>query len=174
MSDFERDARVLIVEDDEEIAQVLQRSLRMEGYETRIASDGELALDMAADYIPDLVVLDLGLPKLDGMEVARRIRKSGDVPILMLTARDAIESRVDGLDAHIVCAVLGRRRKAIRRDEHATGRLANALQFVDEGLFGDIPEHLRNYLDYDAIARDLACDYASTTIAGNRLAYRCA
>ena len=99
MSDFERDARVLIVEDDEEIAQVLQRSLRMEGYETRIASDGELALDMAADYIPDLVVLDLGLPKLDGMEVARRIRKSGDVPILMLTARDAIESRVDGLDA---------------------------------------------------------------------------
>lgn len=99
MSDFERDARVLIVEDDEEIAQVLQRSLRMEGYETRIASDGEQALDMAADYIPDLVVLDLGLPKLDGMEVARRIRKSGDVPILMLTARDAIESRVDGLDA---------------------------------------------------------------------------
>ena len=99
MSDFEREARVLIVEDDEEIAQVLQRSLRMEGYETRIASDGEQALDMAADYIPDLVVLDLGLPKLDGMEVARRIRKSGDVPILMLTARDAIESRVDGLDA---------------------------------------------------------------------------
>lgn len=49
-----------------------------------------------------------------------------------------------------------------------------AEQFVDEGLFGEIPEHLRNYLDYDAIARDLACDYASTTIAGNRLAYRCA
>jgi len=99
MTDFERDARVLIVEDDEDIAQVLQRSLRMEGYETRIASDGEQALDMAADYIPDLVVLDLGLPKLDGMEVARRIRTSGDVPILMLTARDAVESRVDGLDA---------------------------------------------------------------------------
>lgn len=56
MTDFERDARVLIVEDDEDIAQVLQRSLRMEGYETRIASDGEQALDMAADYIPDLVV----------------------------------------------------------------------------------------------------------------------
>lgn len=99
MTDFERDARVLIVEDDDDIAQVLQRSLRMEGYETRIASDGEQALDMAADYIPDLVVLDLGLPKLDGMEVARRIRTSGDVPILMLTARDAVESRVDGLDA---------------------------------------------------------------------------
>lgn len=49
-----------------------------------------------------------------------------------------------------------------------------AEQFVDEGLFGEIPSHLRNYLDFDAIARDLACDYASTTIAGNRLAYRCA
>jgi DNA-binding response OmpR family regulator len=99
MADLERDARVLIVEDDEDIAQVLQRSLRMEGYETRIARDGEQALDMAADYIPDLVVLDLGLPKVDGMEVARRLRAADDVPILMLTARDAIESRVDGLDA---------------------------------------------------------------------------
>ena len=99
MADLERDARVLIVEDDEDIAQVLQRSLRMEGYETRVARDGEMALDMAAEYIPDLVVLDLGLPKIDGMEVARRLRAADDVPILMLTARDAIESRVDGLDA---------------------------------------------------------------------------
>ena len=99
MLDPDRQARVLIVEDDEDIAQVLQRSLRMEGYETRIAADGEAALDAAAEYIPDLVVLDLGLPKLDGMEVARRLRAHDDVPILMLTARDAIESRVDGLDA---------------------------------------------------------------------------
>lgn len=99
MVDPDRQARVLIVEDDEDIAQVLQRSLRMEGYETRIAADGEAALDVAAEYIPDLVVLDLGLPKLDGMEVARRLRAHDDVPILMLTARDAVESRVDGLDA---------------------------------------------------------------------------
>jgi two-component system response regulator MprA len=99
MPDIERDARVLIVEDDEDIAQVLQRSLRMEGYETRIARDGQLALDAAADYMPDLVILDLGLPKIDGMEVARKLRSADDVPILMLTARDALESRVDGLDA---------------------------------------------------------------------------
>jgi len=99
MADIERDARVLIVEDDEDIAQVLQRSLRMEGYETRVARDGEQALDLAVDYMPDLVILDLGLPKLDGMEVARRMREADDVPILMLTARDALESRVDGLDA---------------------------------------------------------------------------
>jgi two-component system response regulator MprA len=95
----DRSARVLIVEDDDDIAQVLQRSLRLEGYETRIAVDGEAALGAAADFVPDLVVLDLGLPKLDGMDVARRLRAADDVPILMLTARDALESRVEGLDA---------------------------------------------------------------------------
>jgi two-component system, OmpR family, response regulator MprA len=95
----ERQARVLIVEDDEDIAQVLQRSLRLEGYETRIAADGEAALSAANDFVPDLVVLDLGLPKIDGMDVARRLRAADDVPILMLTARDALESRVEGLDA---------------------------------------------------------------------------
>jgi DNA-binding response OmpR family regulator len=90
---------VLIVEDDEEIAQVLQRSLRLEGYETRIARDGEVALDAATEFVPDLVVLDLGLPRLDGIEVARRLRSGDDVPILMLTARDALEARVEGLDS---------------------------------------------------------------------------
>jgi DNA-binding response OmpR family regulator len=94
-----RPARVLVVEDDDDIAQVLQRSLRLEGYETRIAADGEAALGAANDFVPDLVVLDLGLPKLDGMEVAKRLRSADDVPILMLTARDALESRVEGLDA---------------------------------------------------------------------------
>jgi DNA-binding response OmpR family regulator len=94
-----RDPRVLVVEDDEEIAQVLQRSLRLDGYEVRIAADGEAALDAAAAYHPDLVILDLGLPKLDGIEVAKRLRAADDVPILMLTARDALESRVEGLDS---------------------------------------------------------------------------
>ena len=99
MSVTGRDPRVLVVEDDEEIAQVLQRSLRLEGYEVRVAGDGEAALDQSAAFEPDLVVLDLGLPKLDGMEVARRLRAADDVPILMLTARDALEARVEGLDA---------------------------------------------------------------------------
>jgi two-component system, OmpR family, response regulator MprA len=94
-----RDPRVLVVEDDDEIAQVLQRSLRLDGYDVRIAADGEAALDQAAAYHPDLVILDLGLPKLDGIEVARRLRSADDVPILMLTARDAVESRVEGLDS---------------------------------------------------------------------------
>jgi two-component system, OmpR family, response regulator MprA len=94
-----RDPRVLVVEDDEEIAQVLQRSLRLEGYEVRIAGDGEAALDQSVAFNPDLVILDLGLPKLDGIDVAKRLRSSDDVPILMLTARDALESRVEGLDS---------------------------------------------------------------------------
>ncbi|MCD6728101.1 MAG: response regulator transcription factor [Solirubrobacteraceae bacterium] len=94
-----REPRVLVVEDDDEIAMALQRSLRMEGYEVRLAADGESALGEASRFNPDLVVLDLGLPRLDGIEVARRLRAGDDVPILVLTARDAVESRVEGLDA---------------------------------------------------------------------------
>ncbi len=94
-----RPARVLVVEDDDDIAQVLQRSLRMEGYEVKLAGDGVSALDSYHAFLPDLLVLDLGLPKLDGIEVAKRLRTDGeDVPILMLTARDALEARVEGLD----------------------------------------------------------------------------
>ena len=99
MSDVSRPARVLVVEDDDEIAQTLQRSLRLEGYEVRIASDGVSALDDAHAFLPDLVVLDLGLPRLDGIEVAKTLREHDDVPILMLTARDALEARVEGLDS---------------------------------------------------------------------------
>ncbi len=99
MTDYERQPRVLVVEDDDAIAQVLQRSLRMEGYEVRIAGDGISALDLANAFLPDLVILDLGLPRLDGVEVARTLRSVDDVPILVLTARDAVESRVEGLDA---------------------------------------------------------------------------
>src|ERR1044072_5151437 len=94
-----RAPRVLVVEDDDDIAQALQLSLRLEGYDVRIAGDGEAALTVADPFAPDLVVLDLGLPTLDGIEVARRLRASDDVPILMLTARDALESRVEGLDS---------------------------------------------------------------------------
>jgi two-component system, OmpR family, response regulator MprA len=91
--------RVLIVEDDEDIADVLRRSLRNEGYEVKTSADGVEALDLAAGFVPDLVVLDLGLPGMDGVEVCRRLRSDGDVPILMLTARAETEDRVTGLDS---------------------------------------------------------------------------
>src|SRR5690242_2031070 len=81
-----RPVRVLVVEDDEEIAQVLQRSLRLEGYEVKLAADGVRGLDEAHAFLPDIIVLDLGLPRLDGLDVARRLRDDGDdTPILMLT-----------------------------------------------------------------------------------------
>jgi DNA-binding response OmpR family regulator len=94
-----RSPRVLVVEDDEDIALALQRSLRLEGYDVRISRDGEIALEDFRQFLPDLVLLDLGLPKVDGIAVAQRMRTDGDVPILMLTARDALESRVEGLDS---------------------------------------------------------------------------
>jgi len=99
MGDSVRPPRVLIVEDDEEITRVLTRSLRLEGYDVGAAGDGNAALEQARSFSPDLVILDLGLPGLDGIDVARRLREaSDDVPILILTARDALESRVQGLD----------------------------------------------------------------------------
>jgi DNA-binding response OmpR family regulator len=87
------------VEDDPDIGDVVRRSLRREGYDVRLAPDGSAALDEAAVFEPDAVVLDLGLPQVDGIEVSRRLRADGDVPILMLTARDSVEARVEGLDS---------------------------------------------------------------------------
>jgi DNA-binding response OmpR family regulator len=93
------EGRILVVEDDVEIAEALRRSLRAEGYEVRSAGDGVEALDVATGFAPDVVVLDLGLPRMDGLDVCRHLRADGDVSILMLTARAETEDRVDGLDS---------------------------------------------------------------------------
>lgn len=91
--------RILIVEDDPAILKVLQRSLSYEGYTVDIATDGRSGLNAARDHRPDLVILDWLLPGMDGLEVCRRLRSGGSLPILMLTAKDTIEDRVQGLDA---------------------------------------------------------------------------
>jgi two-component system, OmpR family, response regulator MprA len=91
--------RVLVVEDDAAIADVLRRVLRQEGHEVRSAEDGVEALELAESFVPDLVILDLGLPKLDGVEVCRRLRAESDAPILILTARTDTDDRVEGLDS---------------------------------------------------------------------------
>jgi two-component system, OmpR family, response regulator MprA len=91
--------RVLVVEDDEAIADVLRRSLRAEGHEVMSAADGAEALSLSEQFVPDLVVLDLGLPRLDGLEVCKRLRAESDVPILILTARTETVDRVEGLDS---------------------------------------------------------------------------
>ncbi|MCL6441029.1 MAG: response regulator transcription factor [Thermoleophilum sp.] len=96
---MERQARVLVVEDDREIATVLRRSLVREGYDVELAADGESALERARFYEPDLVILDLGLPDIDGIDVCKQLRTRASTPILMLTARDAVDDRVTGLDS---------------------------------------------------------------------------
>jgi DNA-binding response OmpR family regulator len=91
--------RVLIVEDDPGIASALALELDHGGYEARIENDGPGALLTSVEWPAELVVLDLGLPSMDGIEVCRRLRRGSSIPILVLTARDAIEDRVRGLDA---------------------------------------------------------------------------
>ncbi len=90
---------ILIVEDEAEIAGYLRRGLMFEGFSVEVAADGHQALAAARERPPDLVVLDLMLPGIDGLEVARRLRSVSDVPIIMLTARDAVPDRVAGLEA---------------------------------------------------------------------------
>ena len=90
-------APILIVEDDKKTASLIALYLEREGFHTIVAHDGETALQLAADRKPMFVVLDLMLPKLDGWEVCRRLRKASDVPILILTARDEEVDRVSGL-----------------------------------------------------------------------------
>jgi two-component system response regulator MprA len=92
-------ARILVVDDDPRIAAAVRRALVYEGYEVDLADDGRQAIDVARERLPDLVVLDVMLPELDGVEVCRRLRAGSDVPILMLTARDAVADRVLGLDS---------------------------------------------------------------------------
>jgi two-component system, OmpR family, response regulator MprA len=91
--------RILIIEDDVGIVRVLRRALSYEGYTVDTALDGENGLYIARDHHPDLVILDLMLPGMDGIEVCQRLRSGGSVPILMLTAKDAVQDRVQGLDA---------------------------------------------------------------------------
>jgi two-component system response regulator MprA len=90
---------ILVIDDDEKITSFLRRALAYEGYRVETAPDGQAGLARARDRQPDLVVLDYMMPGLDGPEVARRLRGGGDVPILMLTARDEVADRVAGLDA---------------------------------------------------------------------------
>ena len=91
--------RILIIEDDTAILKVLQRGLSYEGYMVDVATDGRTGLNLAQNHHPDLVILDWMLPGMDGLDVCRRLRLQGGLPILMLTAKDTIQDRVQGLDA---------------------------------------------------------------------------
>ena len=131
---------MLVVDDDARIAAALKRVLHYEGYNVEVAEDGTVALAKAASRPPDLVVLDVMLPGMDGVEVCRRLREGSDVPIMMLTARDATGERVRGLDSGADDYVLkpfayeellARVRALLRRAPHQRRRIAYADIEID-------------------------------------------
>jgi two-component system, OmpR family, response regulator MprA len=132
-------AAVLVVDDDPPIRRMLERTLAAEGYAVRTAADGGAALAAIERSVPDLVVLDVAMPGMDGLSVARRLRSKGlAVPILMLTARDGVPDRVAGLDAgaddylvkpFAVQELSARVRALLRR-----GQVLETLAFADLAL----------------------------------------
>lgn len=90
--------KILIVDDDENICELLRLYLEKDGFETVVANDGEQAVDFASKYSPDLILLDIMLPKLDGWQVCREIRKTSDTPIIMLTAKGETFDKILGLE----------------------------------------------------------------------------
>lgn len=137
--------RILVIEDDDAVRAAVRRALLLGGYEVLQAPNGEEGLLRAQQDVPDAIVLDLGLPDIDGVEVTRTLRSSGDrTPILMLTARAAIEDRVDGLEAgaddYLVkpydVRELQARLKAILR-RHIDGADERVLRFAELELDAD-------------------------------------
>ena len=146
-------ARVLVVEDDRRTAAFLDRVLSRDGYTVRVAFDGPSALTLAEEEPADLVILDRMLPGLDGLEVARRLRETGSVPILMLTARGGVGERIDGLDAGAddylvkpfdVGELLARVRAQVRRQHlEATRGRRGSLSYLDLRIDLDAREAYR-------------------------------
>ncbi|MET7450846.1 response regulator transcription factor [Streptomyces sp. NPDC005574] len=139
--------RILIVDDEPAVREALQRSLAFEGYDTEVAVDGADALEKATAYQPDLVVLDIQMPRMDGLTAARRMRGAGTTtPILMLTARDTVGDRVTGLDAGAddylvkpfeLDELFARVRALLRRSSYAAA-LAESAQPDDALTFADL------------------------------------
>jgi two-component system response regulator MprA len=131
--------RILVVDDEPAVRDSLERALRIEGYDVDLAVDGNEALAAVADQHPDALVLDLMMPRIDGLEVCRRLRSGGDrTPVLVLTARDAVSDRVAGLDAgaddyvvkpFALSELLARLRALLRRSVPDTGE--QTLRFAD-------------------------------------------
>ncbi|WP_327263189.1 response regulator transcription factor [Streptomyces sp. NBC_01232] len=147
MNPAEGEARILVVDDEPAVREALRRSLAFEGYAVQTAVDGLDALDRAASYAPDLIVLDIQMPRMDGLTAARRLRASGSVtPILMLTARDTVGDRVTGLDAGAddylvkpfeLDELFARVRALLRRSSYATLQAGTETR-EDALTFGDL------------------------------------
>ena len=131
-------ARILVIDDEPQIRRLLKTTLVARGYEVGLAEDGAAALDMAATWRPDVILLDLGLPKIDGLEVCRQVREWSHVPIIVLTVRDAEEEKVNALDAGAddyltkpfgTDELLARIRVALRHAARAAGPAEPLLRF---------------------------------------------
>jgi two-component system, OmpR family, response regulator MprA len=153
--------QILVIEDDPQIADLLRRGLIYEGYSVEVAPDGLLGLNAARDRPPNLVLLDLMLPGMDGLTVCQRLRTASDVPILILTARDAVPDRVKGLDAgaddYVVKPfnfdeLLARVRALLRRRAPQTNQ--EALRFADLTLNPDTHEVFRAGRRIELTARE--------------------
>ncbi|MFB7467572.1 response regulator transcription factor [Streptomyces sp. NPDC056224] len=139
--------RILVVDDEPAVREALRRSLAFEGYAVQTAVDGLDALDKAASYAPDLIVLDIQMPRMDGLTAARRLRAAGSVtPVLMLTARDTVGDRVTGLDAGAddylvkpfeLDELFARVRALLRRSSYAVPQAGEAGH-EDALTFGDL------------------------------------
>jgi two-component system, OmpR family, KDP operon response regulator KdpE len=92
-------SRILVVDDETQITRVLKTVLQSQGYEVKTAADGEAALDLAMDWIPDLIVTDLSMPKMNGIELSRLVRERSPVPIIVLSVREDEKSKIEALDA---------------------------------------------------------------------------
>jgi two-component system, OmpR family, response regulator MprA len=130
--------RILVIDDDQNIVSFLRRALSYSGYQVEVARDGDTGLSRALQVSPDLVVLDIMMPGIDGYEVCRRLRAGGEVPILMLTAKDEVADRVHGLDVgaddylvkpFAVEELQARIRALLRRRDADAGR--QTLRFQD-------------------------------------------
>ena len=154
------DERILIIEDDEEILRVLKRVLTYEGYIVDTALTGQAGLTLAQEQVPDLVVLDWMLPKMDGLEVCRRLQKLGNQPIMMLTAKDTTQDRVQGLDAGAddyvvkpfeIEELLARIRALLRRT--AADRV-KVLEFADLKLDSSTRQAIRGDREIELTAKE--------------------
>jgi two-component system, OmpR family, KDP operon response regulator KdpE len=92
-------SRILVVDDETQITRVLKTTLQSQGYEVKTASDGESGLNLAVDWIPDLIVTDLSMPRMTGIELCRAVRERSQVPIIVLSVREEEKSKIDALDA---------------------------------------------------------------------------
>ncbi len=171
-------ARILIVEDEEKIARFVTLELEHEGYQVEHAADGRTAVDLALERNYDLILLDVLLPQLNGMEVLRRVRKHKDVPVIMVTARDAVMDKVAGLDAgaddyltkpFAIEELFARIRVALKRSEAVRAASGVGGAGAGTGMAGGASPIALTAREFDVLA--LLMTHAGSVLTRERIAH---